>query len=89
MADCLEPADEDCHWHSTGIGPMRIGKMDVKWLQVWRRKATHRRDETAEWPCGFYLTDWEANMMAHLLARVPEEWFLEAADFASRGGTSA
>ena len=67
---CRELADEDCHWHSIGIGPMRIEKYQGAY-SLWRRVVGH-----GDRFCGkFHVLD-VAMRMAGILADVPDEQFV-------------
>lgn len=71
---CHEPADEDCHWHSTGLGSMTIvgtyvydDKTEyVLWRQMTGRDAVH---------CGTFRKKADAERIARILAKLDDGEF--------------
>lgn len=71
---CREPADEDCAWHSTGIGPMRAEKQNVGGVAIW---SLWRRIDGEQVFCGAFPIEDEAKRLARVLAGVTDEEFQE------------
>lgn len=71
---CHEPADEDCAWHSTSIGPMLIEKQPNGNYLLWRRVTGH-----GDKFCGEFKVRDVVERQAGILAKLPDAEWLDVA----------
>lgn len=66
--------DDDCYWHSTAIGPMRVTKHWLGGREVWVlwRLMAGRADSIL---CGEFPRQDFAERVARILATAPDEAF--------------